>query len=52
MGVALRKFGQQAIEGLAQKHVHPSWIVPGGVNAPLAPRCATVFWPACPRRSR
>jgi NAD-reducing hydrogenase large subunit len=36
MGVALRRFGQQAIEGLAQERVHPSWIVPGGVNAPLA----------------
>ncbi|MGD0500161.1 MAG: Ni/Fe hydrogenase subunit alpha [Bryobacteraceae bacterium] len=36
-GVALRKFGQQIIEGLAQERIHPSWIVPGGVNAPLAP---------------
>jgi NAD-reducing hydrogenase large subunit len=36
-GVALRKFGQEIIEGLAQERVHPSWIVPGGVNAPLAP---------------
>jgi NAD-reducing hydrogenase large subunit len=37
MGIALRKFGQQIIEGLAQERVHPSWVVPGGVNAPLAP---------------
>ncbi len=36
-GVALRKYGQQIIEGLAGERVHPSWIVPGGVNAPLAP---------------
>jgi NAD-reducing hydrogenase large subunit len=36
-GVALRKYGQEIIEGLAQERVHPSWIVPGGVNAPLAP---------------
>jgi NAD-reducing hydrogenase large subunit len=36
-GVALRKFGQQVIEGLAKERVHPSWIVPGGVNAPLDP---------------
>jgi NAD-reducing hydrogenase large subunit len=36
-GVALRKFGQELIEGLAKERVHPSWIVPGGVNAPLAP---------------
>ncbi|MEO8596846.1 MAG: Ni/Fe hydrogenase subunit alpha [Candidatus Solibacter sp.] len=35
-GVALRKFGQEIIQGLAQERVHPSWIVPGGVNAPLA----------------
>ncbi len=34
-GVLLRKFGQEIIEGLAKERVHPSWIVPGGVNAPL-----------------
>ena len=34
-GVALRKFGQEIIEGLAKERVHPSWIVPGGVNAPM-----------------
>jgi NAD-reducing hydrogenase large subunit len=36
-GIALRKFGQQVIERLAQERVHPSWTVPGGVNAPLDP---------------
>lgn len=36
-GIALRKFGQQAIERLARERVHPSWPVPGGVNAPLDP---------------
>lgn len=36
-GIDLRKFGLQIIEGLAQERVHPSWVVPGGVNAPLAP---------------
>jgi NAD-reducing hydrogenase large subunit len=36
-GIALRKFGQQVIEGLAKERIHPSWVVPGGVNAPLAP---------------
>ncbi len=36
-GIALRKFGQQVIEGLARERIHPSWIVPGGVNAPLDP---------------
>ncbi|MGA2194962.1 MAG: Ni/Fe hydrogenase subunit alpha [Bryobacteraceae bacterium] len=35
-GVALRKFGQEIIEGLARERIHSSWIVPGGVNAPLA----------------
>src|ERR1019366_3770595 len=34
-GIALRKFGQQVIEGLAKERIHPSWVVPGGVNAPL-----------------
>jgi NAD-reducing hydrogenase large subunit len=34
-GIALRRFGQQAIEGVAGDRIHPSWTVPGGVNAPL-----------------
>jgi NAD-reducing hydrogenase large subunit len=34
-GIALRRFGQRAIEGLAGERIHPSWTVPGGVNAPL-----------------
>jgi len=34
-GIALRKYGQEIIEALAKERVHPSWIVPGGVNAPL-----------------
>jgi NAD-reducing hydrogenase large subunit len=37
-GIALRKFGQQVIERLAKERVHPSWIVPGGVNAQLDPQ--------------
>ena len=36
-GIALRRFGQQAIEALAGARIHPSWTVPGGVNAPLDP---------------
>lgn len=35
-GIGLRKFGQQVIERLAKERVHPSWTVPGGVNAPLS----------------
>jgi NAD-reducing hydrogenase large subunit len=37
-GIALRKFGQQVIERLAQERIHPSWTVPGGVNSPLDPQ--------------
>ncbi len=36
-GIELRKFGLQMVESLAQERVHPSWIIPGGVAAPLAP---------------
>ena len=36
-GVALHKFGQEVIAALAVERIHPSWIVPGGVNAPLDP---------------
>lgn len=34
-GIELRKFGLQIIEGLAGERVHPAWIVPGGVAAPM-----------------
>lgn len=36
LGIELRKFGLQIIEGLAKERIHPSWVVPGGVNAPMA----------------
>ena len=35
-GIALRKFGQQIIELLAGRRIHPGWTVPGGVNEPLS----------------
>ncbi len=35
-GILLRKFGQQIIERLGGKRIHPAWVVPGGVNEPLA----------------
>jgi NAD-reducing hydrogenase large subunit len=35
-GVGLRRFGQQVIESLGGKRIHPAWVVPGGVDAPLA----------------
>lgn len=34
-GIALRKFGQSIIELLGGKRIHPAWVVPGGVSAPL-----------------
>lgn len=34
-GIRLRQFGQQIIESLGGKRIHPGWIVPGGVSAPL-----------------
>jgi NAD-reducing hydrogenase large subunit len=34
-GVRLRQIGQQIIEILGGKRIHPAWIVPGGVSAPL-----------------
>lgn len=34
-GVWLRMMGQQIIEWLSGKRVHPAWVVPGGVGSPL-----------------
>jgi NAD-reducing hydrogenase large subunit len=34
-GIRLRQIGQQIIEWLGGKRIHPSWVVPGGVNEPL-----------------
>jgi NAD-reducing hydrogenase large subunit len=36
-GVKLRKFGQQIIEILGGKRIHPGWVVPGGVSEKLSP---------------
>ena len=36
-GIALRRFGQHIIELLANKRIHPGWVVPGGVTEPLDP---------------
>lgn len=35
-GVRLRQMGQQIIELLGGKRIHPAWVVPGGVNEPLS----------------
>lgn len=34
-GIRVRQIGQQIIELLGGKRIHPAWIVPGGVNEPL-----------------
>jgi NAD-reducing hydrogenase large subunit len=34
-GIRLRQFGQQIIERLGGKRIHPAWVVPGGVSDPL-----------------
>ncbi|HZZ57757.1 MAG TPA: Ni/Fe hydrogenase subunit alpha [Opitutaceae bacterium] len=34
-GIRLRQFGQEVIEVLGGKRIHPAWAVPGGVRAPL-----------------
>ena len=35
-GIRLRQIGQTIIEMLGGKKIHPGWMVPGGVNEPLA----------------
>jgi NAD-reducing hydrogenase large subunit len=34
-GIRLRSLGQQIIELLGGKRIHPAWVVPGGVSEPL-----------------
>lgn len=36
-GIRLRQFGQELIEVLGGKKIHPAWAVPGGVRHALAP---------------
>src|SRR5262245_46363584 len=35
-GIRLRQFGQEVIEHLGGKKIHPDWSVPGGVRKPLS----------------
>lgn len=35
-GIRLRQFGQEVIERLGGKKIHPAWAVPGGVREPLS----------------
>ena len=34
-GIELRKWGQQIIEWVGGKRIHPTWIIPGGMALPL-----------------
>ncbi|MBM4327449.1 MAG: Ni/Fe hydrogenase subunit alpha [Deltaproteobacteria bacterium] len=34
-GINLRKIGQEIIQAVAGKRIHPTWVVPGGVSSPL-----------------
>lgn len=36
-GIRLRQFGQEIIEILGGRKIHPAWSVPGGVRGPLGP---------------
>jgi NAD-reducing hydrogenase large subunit len=35
-GIRLRQFGQEIIETLGGRKIHPAWAVPGGVRSPLS----------------
>ncbi len=35
-GIRLRQFGQEVIELLGGRKIHPAWAVPGGVRSPLS----------------
>src|SRR5581483_8548331 len=35
-GIRLRQFGQEIIEMLGGKKIHPAWVCPGGVRSPLS----------------
>jgi len=48
-GIRLRQFGQQAIEWLAGKRIHPAWVVPGGVASPLEPEVRERILDAIPQ---
>jgi NAD-reducing hydrogenase large subunit len=35
-GIRLRRFGQEIIESLSGRRIHGAWVVPGGVDEPMA----------------
>ena len=42
-GIRLRQFGQDVIERLGGRKIHPAWAVPGGVRAPLSREYAALI---------
>lgn len=51
-GIRLRQFGQQVIERLAGRRIHPLWVVPGGVNSPLGETARTAILGEIPEIKR
>ena len=49
-GIRLRQFGQQIIERLGGKRIHPAWVVPGGVSEPLDGENRDGILAGCPKR--
>jgi NAD-reducing hydrogenase large subunit len=47
-GIRLRQFGQQIIERLGGKRIHPAWVVPGGVSEPLSQESRDAILTAIP----
>jgi len=51
-GIRLRQFGQQIIERLGGKRIHPAWVVPGGVSEPLTQQNRDAILTAIPEALR
>jgi NAD-reducing hydrogenase large subunit len=51
-GIQLRKFGQQIVERLGGKRIHPAWIVPGGMSEPLSQQNRDAILAALPEALR
>jgi NAD-reducing hydrogenase large subunit len=49
-GIRLRQFGQEVIEALGGKKIHPAWAVPGGVRNGLAKEACAAIKAGLPER--
>jgi NAD-reducing hydrogenase large subunit len=47
-GIRLRQFGQEIIEALGGRKIHPAWSVPGGVRSALPLECRDRFLARAP----